>query len=56
MMRRLVSFARVALGLTLVAGCGKPFDVKTAPGFVALENQHDFDWRATATWASGRRP
>ena len=29
------------------AACGKPFDVKTAPGFVALENQRDFDWRAT---------
>lgn len=34
----------VALG---VAACGKPFDVKPAPGFVALENQHEFDWRAT---------
>ena len=33
--------------LSAVAGCGRPFDVRTAPGFVALENQHDFDWRAT---------
>ena len=30
-----------------LAGCGKPFDVTTAPGFVELENQHDFDYRAT---------
>jgi hypothetical protein len=29
------------------AACGKPFDVQAAPGFVALENQHDFEWRAT---------
>lgn len=29
------------------AACGKPFDVKSAPGFVALENQYDYDWRAT---------
>jgi hypothetical protein len=36
--------AACALG---TAACGKPFDVQTAPGFVALENQHDFDWRAT---------
>jgi hypothetical protein len=35
------------LGLATLAGCGKPFDIKTAPGFVALESQHDFDWRAT---------
>lgn len=27
--------------------CGKPFDVKAAPGFVALEYQSEFDWRAT---------
>lgn len=36
--------ASLALG---TAACGKPFDVKTAPGFVALEHQRDFDWRAT---------
>lgn len=42
----LLAAAPVVFGLSSVA-CGKPFDVKTAPGFVALENQHDFDWRAT---------
>lgn len=34
----------LALG---TAACGKPFDVKAAPGFVALENQQNHDWRAT---------
>jgi hypothetical protein len=38
----LLAFASLAL-----AGCGKPFDVKTAPGFVPLENQQSYDWRAT---------
>ena len=36
--------AACALG---TAACGKPFDVKTAQGFVALENQQNYDWRAT---------
>ncbi len=41
-------FAALLLGaVTLVAGCGKPFDVKTAPGFVPLENQASYDYRAT---------
>jgi hypothetical protein len=50
MKRRLSLFARLAITACLAIGaaaCGKPFDVKTAPGMVALENQHDFDWRAT---------
>ena len=42
-LRALVA-ASLALG---AAACGKPFDVKTAPGMVALENQREFDWRAT---------
>jgi hypothetical protein len=50
-MKRSLSFVMRALlvtGLALGASaCGRPFDVKTAPGFVALENQRDFDWRAT---------
>lgn len=38
----------LAAALTFAAlGCGKPFDVKPAPGFVALEQQHQHDWRAT---------
>ena len=39
----------LVLGLAALstAACGKPFDVKAAPGFVELQNQHDFDWRAT---------
>ena len=47
MIRRLATIAVAAFALSSLAGCGKPFDVKTAPGFVALDNQHDFDWRAT---------
>lgn len=36
--------------LALVAGCGRPFDVKTAPGFVELDNQEasSYDYRATS--------
>jgi hypothetical protein len=38
----------IAAGLALASSaCGRPFDVKTAPGFVELENQHEFDYRAT---------
>ncbi|MBX3190170.1 MAG: serine/threonine protein kinase [Labilithrix sp.] len=37
----------ILLGIFVVAGCGRPFDVHTAPGFVPLENQTDYDWRAT---------
>jgi hypothetical protein len=36
----------VLLSLMLFA-CGKPFDVKTAPGFVALEGQSQHEYRAT---------
>ncbi len=36
------------LGLALLSGCGRPFDAKTAPGFVELENQEPgYDFRAT---------
>jgi hypothetical protein len=38
--------ALVVLSLVLFA-CGKPFDVKTAPGFVALEGQSQHEYRAT---------
>jgi hypothetical protein len=31
----------------VLVGCGRPFDVKTAPGFVELENQTQYDYRAT---------
>lgn len=43
-LRMVVLAAALSLG---AAACGRPFDVKTAPGFVALDNQRDFDWRAT---------
>lgn len=30
------------------AGCGRPFDVKTAPGFIELEEESSYDYRATS--------
>ncbi len=27
--------------------CGRPFDVRTAPGFIELKNQDDYGYRAT---------
>ena len=42
-MRRVFALASARARAPSLAACGKPFDVKTAPGFVALENQHDFD-------------
>jgi len=47
MKRLLCSLALAAASFALVAGCGKPFDVKTAPGFVALEGQSQHEYRAT---------
>jgi hypothetical protein len=39
-------FVAAALG---VSACGRPFDVKTAPGLVELENQEpDYQYRAIA--------
>jgi len=46
-MKKQLSFAFVALLLSMIAGCGRPFDVKTAPGFVELENQTQHSYRAT---------
>jgi hypothetical protein len=40
----LLSFAALLLG-----ACAKPYDVKTAPGFIELQNQGPtYAWRATA--------
>jgi hypothetical protein len=38
-----------ALGMSalLLAACGRPFDVKTAPGFIELEEPSGYDYRAT---------
>ena len=47
-MKRTLSLLLVGLASTFaVVGCGKPFDVKTAPGFVALEGQAQHEYRAT---------
>lgn len=39
--------ALLLLAVLALAACGRPFDVKTAPGFVALENQEQHAYRAT---------
>ncbi len=39
-----VLLATLALALT---GCGRPFKIKTSPGFVELENQGDYAYRST---------
>ena len=36
-----------------LAACGRPFDVKTAPGFVELENQKDYGYSYRATSPEG---
>lgn len=43
--KTLLLAAALALG---GLACGRPFDVKTAPGFVPLENQVSHDFRATS--------
>ena len=45
-MKALAVALAFALALAL-AGCGRPFDVAAAPGFVPLANQATYDWRAT---------
>lgn len=37
----------LAVSALFATACGRPFDVKTAPGFVALERQAEYDYRAT---------
>jgi hypothetical protein len=45
------SLLPTALALLLgvaASACGRPFDVKTPPGFVELENQQEYAYRATS--------
>src|SRR4051812_24473178 len=37
----------IVLASLSLAGCGRPFDAKTAPGFVELSGQSWHEWRAT---------
>lgn len=46
-MRALALAAAVGFAALALAGCGRPFDVKTPPGFVELENQDPWSYRAT---------
>jgi len=46
--------AALALASLATTGCGRPFKVETAPGFVELENQSDSsDYRYRATTPEG---
>jgi hypothetical protein len=48
-MTKPVLFAFAAVFAMSALACGRPFDVKTAPGFVELENQEpQYDYRAMA--------
>jgi hypothetical protein len=47
-MKTALSVLLASLALTTFTGCGRPFDVKTAPGFVELEDQQPYDYRAVA--------
>lgn len=48
MSSRFLTFVAVIIALaSSLTACGRPFDVKTAPGFVPLENQTTYDYRAT---------
>lgn len=42
-------FALGALSTFGASGCGKPFVVEPAPGFVVLKDQASYEWRATTT-------
>lgn len=46
-MNRFLGFVLLAAAACSGVACGKPFDVKTAPGFAALDNQDWYDYRAT---------
>lgn len=43
-MKRLLFFSLLPF---MTVACGRPFDVKTAPGFVELENQATYEYRST---------
>ncbi len=44
---------RILVLLVLMIGCGKPFKVETAPGFVELENQETWEYQYRATSPEG---
>jgi hypothetical protein len=47
-MKRSKMWALAVLGVLAGAGCGRPFKVETAPGFVELgDQQPEYDYRAT---------
>ena len=46
-MKKLTRTLALLASLALVAGCGRPFKIKTSPGFVELENQGEYAYRAT---------
>lgn len=47
-MKRALAVLSIAVLAFAATACGRPFDVKTAPGFVPLENQTSYEYRATS--------
>jgi hypothetical protein len=47
-MKRALAALCIAVLAFAASACGRPFDVKTAPGFVPLENQAAYEYRATS--------
>lgn len=47
-MKRVLAVLSIAVLAFAASACGRPFDVKTAPGFVPLENQTSYEYRATS--------
>lgn len=47
-MKRALAVLSIAVLAFAASACGRPFDVKTAPGFVPLENQTSYEYRATS--------
>lgn len=46
-MYKLLAAAVLVLSAASLGGCGRPFKVETAPGFIELAGQNDFAYRAT---------
>ncbi len=46
-MRKLLGAAVLALAAVSLGGCGRPFKVETAPGFIELAGQSEYAYRAT---------
>ena len=46
-MKKLLAVLAVLVAAFALGGCGRPFKIQTAPGFVELENQGEYAYRST---------